>query len=186
MRTNRRIVLGVVGGIVIVALVSISVWAQAGAQRTPPAGDSRQAFLLPAATVLATAAKLPRDRGNASDVYLERTDSVFPGTKLAYRIGMERRLPNLPHNAAIHETEAELWGVIDGALTITTGGTLVSPRQNGTNWSANAIQGGAPIRVGKGDFLMIPEGVAHQVTGVEGEATLVTFEVPRPRAAAQR
>jgi len=29
---------------------------------------------------------------------------------------------------------------------------------------------------------MIPEGVPHQVTAVEGEATLVTFELPRPRA----
>ena len=152
-------------------------------QQKYPEGDPNQAFVLPGATVMATSAKLPKDRGSAADVYLERHSSTHPGEAYSYRIGMEHRLPNFPQNAAVHEKEAELWSIIDGALTVTTGGKLVEPRQNGTNWNAKAIQGGKPNRVAKGDFLMIPEGVPHQVTAVEGEATLVTFELPRPRAA---
>lgn len=172
----------VIAAVSILALVSSLGWTQQKPQQ-PPEGDPTRAFLLPATTVLATAAKLPKDRGSAADVYLERHTATFEGEKYAYRIGMEHRLPNFPQNAAVHEREAELWGVIDGALTITTSGKLIEPRQNGANWnSAKGITGGTPIRVGKGDFLMIPEGVAHQVTGVEGEATLVTFELPRPRA----
>ena len=51
-----------------------------------------------------------------------------------------------------------MWSIIDGALTVTTGGKLVDAKQNGTNWGAKSIQGGKANRVAKGDFLMIPEG----------------------------
>jgi len=173
----RRI--GIVVGFVGVLALSSFVLTQ----ERPPEGDPARAFLLPAATVLATAKALPQDRGNASDVYLERHTGMFPDETYAYRIGMEHRLPNFPQAASVHEKEAELWGVIDGSLTVTTGGKLINPRQNGTNWgSSEGITGGTPNRVGRGDFLMIPEGVPHQVTAVEGDATLVTFETPRPRA----
>jgi len=168
------------------ALVATLAWTQTppqpGQQRHYPEGDPNQSFVLQGSTVMATAAKLRKDTGNASDVYLERHHSAHPGEEYSYRIGMEHRLPNFPQNASVHEKEAELWSIIDGALTVTTGGKLVDAKQNGTNWGAKSIQGGKANRVAKGDFLMIPEGVPHQVTAVEGEATLVTFELPRPRA----
>ena len=177
-----RIKIGVlVAGAATTVLFSSFAWTQQQQQKYPE-GDPNQAFLLRGATVMATTAKLPKDRGNASDVYLERHHSSHPGEAYSYRIGMEHRLPNFPQNASVHEKEAELWSVIDGALTVTTGGKLIDARQNGTNWGGKGIQGGTPNRLAKGDFLMIPEGVPHQVTNVEGEATQVTFEIPRPRA----
>ena len=174
-------------GVLVTAAAAITVfssfaWTQQQQQKYPE-GDPNQAFVLPGATVMATAAKLPKDRGSASDVYLERHHSTHPGEGYSYRIGMEHRLPNFPQNASVHEKEAELWSIIDGAMTVNTGGKLIDARQNGANWGGKGIQGGKPNRVAKGDFLMIPEGVPHQVTAVEGEATLVTFELPRPRTA---
>jgi mannose-6-phosphate isomerase-like protein (cupin superfamily) len=167
-----------------IAVFSSLAWTQPqpGQQSKYPEGDPGQAFVLQGATVMATSAKLRKDTGNASDVYLERHSSAHPGEAYSYRIGMEHRLPNFPQNASVHEKEAELWSIIDGAMTVTTGGKLVDAKQNGTNWGGKGIQGGKANRVAKGDFLMIPEGVPHQVTAVEGEATLVTFELPRPRS----
>jgi mannose-6-phosphate isomerase-like protein (cupin superfamily) len=178
MRLKIGVLVAVAGTI---GLFSSFGWTQQQQQKYPE-GDPNQAFVLPGATVMATAAKLPKDRGNASDVYLERHHSTHAGETYSYRIGMEHRLPNFPQNASVHEKEAELWSIIDGAMTVTTGGKLIDAKQNGTNWGGKGIQGGKANRVAKGDFLMIPEGVPHQVTAVEGEATLVTFELPRPRA----
>jgi len=60
--------------------------------------------------------------------------------------------------------------------------SILHPSKHAHKQEVRNAKGGKANRVAKGDFLMIPEGVPHQVTAVEGEATLVTFELPRPRA----
>src|SRR5438046_1236712 len=56
------------------ALVASLAWTQTppqpGQQRHYPEGDPNQSFVLQGSTVMATAAKLRKDTGNASDVYL--------------------------------------------------------------------------------------------------------------------
>lgn len=65
------------------ALVATLAWTQTppqpGQQRHYPEGDPNQSFVLQGSTVMATAAKLRKDTGNASDVYLERHHSAHPG-----------------------------------------------------------------------------------------------------------
>ena len=41
------------------------------------------------------------------------------------------------------------------------------------------IEGGTVHKVSKGDFLVIPEGVPHQVTEFDPSLLIVTFEFPR-------
>ena len=41
------------------------------------------------------------------------------------------------------------------------------------------IEGGTVHEVSSGDFLVIPEGVPHQVTAFDPSLLIVTFEFPR-------
>lgn len=79
--------------------------------------------------------------------------------------------------ASIHDNEHELFYVIEGAGTMTSGGTLVNgKRSNPTNQSGDSISGGTDTHLSKGDFLIIPAGVAHQITADAGGAiALMTF-----------
>jgi mannose-6-phosphate isomerase-like protein (cupin superfamily) len=98
-----------------------------------------------------------------------------------YRASLEYR-SGAPAPASIHDTEAELMVVVDGSGTITTGGSLVEgKRTNPTNQSGSSISGGAPQHVVKGDMLIVPQGVAHQIAADSGVAVvLMTFHVPSP------
>jgi mannose-6-phosphate isomerase-like protein (cupin superfamily) len=84
--------------------------------------------------------------------------------------------------AAIHDNENELMSFVDGTGTIVIGGTLVDgTRSNPTNQAGSSISGGTPQHVAKGDVLIVPAGVAHQIVPDAGSAVVVmTFHVPSP------
>jgi quercetin dioxygenase-like cupin family protein len=76
---------------------------------------------------------------------------------------------NLEHRtgktgASVHTAEAEVIIVLDGAATVTTGGSLVdaTPEANG-NISGKDIAGGTAQHAVKGDMLMVPQGVPHMM-----------------------
>ena len=83
--------------------------------------------------------------------------------------------------AATHETEAELFYVIDGSGTLVTGGKLVGEtRTNAENLSGTAIEGGTTQAVAKGDFFMVPEKTPHWFSAINGTLVLMSLHVPRP------
>lgn len=94
-----------------------------------------------------------------------------------YAVNIEHRLP-LTQAAAIHDKDAELFYVVDGSATLVTGGTLVNPTRNGDNVSGTAIQNGTAQKMSKGDFMLIPQGVAHWITDVQGSFTPMTIHLP--------
>ena len=84
-------------------------------------------------------------------------------------------------NAAVHEKEAELFYVIDGSATLTTGGKLVNEkRTDATNLSGSAIQGGTPRNIAKGDWILVPENTPHWFSPINGVLELFSMHVPRP------
>lgn len=95
-----------------------------------------------------------------------------------YRIALEYRTAVGP--AAVHEKEAELFYVIEGTATFTTGGKLKEEkRTNATNLTGSGIEGGQSRTVAKGDFYIVPEGSPHQYTDIKGELILMSLHVPR-------
>ena len=134
----------------------------------------RQAFYMSAAELAAVAGKLPARR-SANTTILERYDASSI-TGLAYRMAIDRRMQ--PQNGNSHNTEAEMWFVLDGSGAVTTGGKLVPIMKEGKQ-VGRRIEGGTVHKVSRGDVLFFPEGVPHQAT--EGTITFLTFEVPRPR-----
>jgi mannose-6-phosphate isomerase-like protein (cupin superfamily) len=94
-----------------------------------------------------------------------------------YVLNLEHRTGKAP--ASVHGGEAEIIMVLDGAGTITTGGTLVdaTPGTNG-NISGKDITGGTPQHLVKGDMLMVPQGTAHMMVP-DGAFVLATLHLPR-------
>ena len=96
-----------------------------------------------------------------------------------YKANLEYRTGKGP--AAVHETEAELFYVIDGAGVAVTGGKLTGEkRTNPHNLTGDGIEGGESHRVAKGDMFIVPQGSPHQIVSVEDHLAVMTFHVPRP------
>ena len=95
-----------------------------------------------------------------------------------YRAALEYRASI--GTAAIHEKEAEIFYVIDGAATLVTGGKLVNEkRTNAENLSGTAIEGGKSQAIAKGDFFFVPEGTAHWYSEIQGALVLMSMHLPR-------
>ena len=149
----------------LLTLLTFAIWAQRG---QAPAGATA-APAITGSEVAAMIAKSPSDKNALGQRMLQL------GT---YNVNMEHRV--MGQAAAVHEKEAELFYVIDGAGTIVTGGKLVEEkRTNDANLSGTSIQGGVSKRISKGDWIMVPEGVPHQIPTVEGALTVMSLHLPR-------
>ena len=134
----------------------------------PPPADRTKATVFSAADLAAGLAKLSGDRP---------ASSVRVFTLAPYNVNVERRLPR-PQGASLHEAQAELFYVIEGAATLLTGGMLVSPTRNGSNLSGTAIEGGTRQAISKGDFAIVPSGIAHQFVDIQAPIQLMAIYLP--------
>ena len=155
----------------MVMVLASSASSQQGPQNIN--SNPREAFFLSAADVTAHRNKL-QNVAYANITLVERVEPTSP-SGVAYRMAVDRRRP--PQRAAAHATEGEIWAVVDGSGEITTGGRIVETKDGNT--VNRRIEGGTVHKVSKGDFLLIPENVPHQVTAFTPELYMVTFEFPR-------
>jgi mannose-6-phosphate isomerase-like protein (cupin superfamily) len=95
-----------------------------------------------------------------------------------YRVSIEYRTGVA--NAAIHDTEAEFFYVIDGSATFVMGGQLVdAQRSNAENSTGKSVNGGMTRKISKGDFMLVPQGVPHWFSAIDGSVTLMSLHLPR-------
>ena len=163
----------------LVALLAAPVWAQQpagrGNQPQQPPTDLTKGTAMTDAALHAAIAKLGNDLPSAS-VRVFALPAPTP-----YTVNVEHRT-NKPQAAAIHEAEAELFYVIDGSATMVTGGKLVGETRTGANLSGKSIEGGMPTKLNKGDFLMVPEGVAHWFSQIDASGiNIMSFHLPRAK-----
>lgn len=156
-------------------LVAVSATGQEAESEVNTTSDPTRAFLLSAADIAATAAELDANVAYANTTVLERADPAT-SSGLAYRLAVDRRTP--PQRPAQHAAEAEIWAIVGGNGAITTDGRIVDIVENGET-VGRRIEGGTVHQVSQGDFLVIPEGVPHQVTEFDPSLLIVTFEFPR-------
>jgi uncharacterized protein GlcG (DUF336 family) len=72
-----------------------------------------------------------------------------------------------PGEVELHEQTVDVMHVVQGHATVVTGGELIEPRAVAAGEvRATAVRGGTEHRLAEGDVLAIPQGVAHQFTGV--------------------
>src|SRR4026208_675561 len=111
----------VLGAVTIVRPRAAPVPARKNEPMPKDTTNPKQAFYMSAADLAATAGKLP-SRPSANTMILARYDAPAT-TGRGYRRAIDRRMQ--PQNGNAHNTEAEMWFVLDGSGTVTTGGTLV-------------------------------------------------------------
>jgi mannose-6-phosphate isomerase-like protein (cupin superfamily) len=74
-----------------------------------------------------------------------------------------------PGKAEVHEMETDVWYVIDGGCILVTGGSLIDAKPEGPGQiRGTGISGGEERKIGKGDFIRIPNGMPHWVKKIEG------------------
>jgi mannose-6-phosphate isomerase-like protein (cupin superfamily) len=81
----------------------------------------------------------------------------------------------LPGKAEVHTEETDIWYVIDGGCILVTGGSLIDAKQESPGQiRGSGISGGEEQKIGKGDFIRIPNGVPHWVKKIDGGEIVYT------------
>ena len=112
-------------------------------------------------------------------------------------VGAIHRPQTPPGVAAVHFKVTEIYHVMDGAGTLVTGGTMVNAKarppdaisvrlEDGPGASGTAIQGGVSRRIKAGDVVVIPAGVPHWFSEIEGSITYVVVRVDPDRILAPK
>jgi mannose-6-phosphate isomerase-like protein (cupin superfamily) len=157
---------------IAISLVLTIAASVAWAQQPAPATKTYSS----AADVAALLAKAKSEHKDGQAIVTERILQLAPyGANLEYRASVGA--------AAVHEKEAEVFYVIDGAATLITGGKLVNEKTSTPgNLTGTAIEGGKSQAVAKGDFVIVPENTAHWFSAIDGTIVLMSLHVPRSGA----
>src|SRR5262245_66547224 len=157
------------------ALVLIALTSPAFAQQPPNPAASRT--MVSAADVAAMMAKAKAERKPEQANLAQSMIQLAP-----YNVSLEYRGAVGP--AAVHETEAELFYVIDGSATLITGGKLTADAtRNGANLTGKGIEAGTSRKVAKGDFIMVPENTPHWFSAIDGTVVLMSLHLPHTASA---
>jgi hypothetical protein len=93
-----------------------------------------------------------------------------------YKIHASRR--DAPGQAEVHALDTDILYIPEGAATLVTGGEAVAAKETAANERRGAsITGGASRQLAKGDIVIIPNGVPHQFTEVQGPFHYYTVKV---------
>ena len=159
--------------VLMAGFVVILTASAAFAQQPPaPAAAAASRTMVSASDVTALIAKAKAERKDNQALLAQSMIQLAP-----YNVSLEYRAAVA--NAAVHETEAELFYVIDGSATLVTGGKLTNEnRTNAANLSGSGIEGGVSRRIAKGDFIMVPEGTPHWFSAIDGTVVLMSLHLP--------
>jgi quercetin dioxygenase-like cupin family protein len=149
----------------VLTITAAAAWAQRPAPPTKTYAS--------AADVEALLAKAKADHKDGQPTVIERILQLAPyGVNLEYRTGVGP--------AAVHVHEAELFYVLDGSGTLTTGGKLTEEKQTSAeNLTGTGIEGGNGRKMSKGDFAIVPENTPHWFSSIDGTIVLMSMHVPR-------
>jgi mannose-6-phosphate isomerase-like protein (cupin superfamily) len=83
-------------------------------------------------------------------------------------------------DAEVHAEFTDVWYVIEGAATVVTGGSVVGGASTTPGEIlGQSIKGGSSRTMRKGEFAVIPAGIPHWVSGVEGkEFVYIVVKMP--------
>ena len=127
------------------------------------------------ADVAAMVAKAKNERKPDQPNYIQQILQADP-----YNVNLEYRVQGIDTNPNIHEVEAEMIYVVDGAGVLTVGGKLKDEKRvNSKNLTGTKLDGVTPRRIAKGDYVLIPENTAHSFTRVEGALVIMSIHIPR-------
>src|SRR5262245_10249904 len=147
------------------ALLTVPAFAQ---QVVTP--ETTAGVYMSAADVAGAGAKLPKNPLASVPVF-----KIGP-----FNVNVEHRLgaPAAAQAASVHDKDAELFYMMDGTATLVTGGKLVEGTKDGDNWRGKSVAGGKSQKMSKGDFMLVPAGVPHWFTNIDGQITEFSVHLP--------
>ena len=103
-------------------------------------------------------------------------------------VGILHRSGKAKQGAIAHSQVTEIYYVIDGAGTFVTGGKMPDATQAaadgavvkvlvGPSTTGTSITGGQSRRIGPGDVIIVPPGVAHWFSAIEKDLDYLVFRV---------
>ena len=139
------------------------------------------ATYISAADVAATIEAAPE--GRVSDQQIRHIDAG----ELNLGVGVVQRPPTTSLGAIQHHDQAEVYRVVSGSGTLVTSGSLVDARPLNPQGrtvleltgpsSVGTIEGGVSQKIGPGDIVIIPAGVAHGFSEITETITYVVIRV---------
>ena len=180
------------GLLTVLFALSVSTPKVAAPQQAAPATKSLPATYVSAADIQANLKAAPNSATNPQP-NIRVVDAG--GYNLA--VGVIHRKQTPPGVAAVHFKVSEIYHVMDGAGTLVTGGTMVNakPRpadaisvrlEDGPGASGTGIEGGVSRKIKAGDVVVIPAGVPHWFSEIEGSITYVVMWVDPNRLIAAK
>lgn len=95
-----------------------------------------------------------------------------------FKVHASRR--DAPGVAEIHARDTDIIHVLEGSARLVTGGVAVEPKTIATDEiRGKEIQGGESRRIGKGDVIIIPNGVPHWFKQVDVPLLYYVVKVSR-------
>ncbi|HEY1242741.1 MAG TPA: hypothetical protein VGF16_19405, partial [Bryobacteraceae bacterium] len=103
-------------------------------------------------------------------------------------LGVVHRSAGAAQNAVAHDQVTEVYHILAGSGTMVTGGTLVNPQRRPANDAAlrdltgpsttgTSLRSGESRHVGAGDTVIIPAGVAHWFSAVDGSIDYLVVRI---------
>lgn len=153
--------------------------AQASQAAPPP--STPPVVTAPASAPVVTAAESAKTLENS--IARNTVDTLMQGTMveggqasvaMLYRTKAET-------NALIHDHATEIYYILEGSGTMTTGGTLQSPNASdltrlGAGMSHTGVHvGGTSRKVGVHDIIIVPGGMAHRFSQLDGPIKYLVY-----------
>jgi len=149
---------------------------------TLSAADTKVGSIIPNADVQATLQKSPPDSVNDQQL------RVIDAGKSNVGIGVVHRSAKAKQGAVEHDQMTEVYHIISGSGTLVTGGALVNPERrpttdravrdlSGPSVTGTALQNGESRKVGPGDVVVIPAGVGHWFSSIDGNIDYLIVRV---------
>ena len=123
-----------------------------------------------------------------ADAVMDQQIRVVDIGKYNVAVGVLHRAAKARQTAIEHAQVTEVYHIIDGSGTFVTGGTMIDPTPSpadgttvtilvGPSTNGASIRGGQSRKVGPGDVIVIPPGVAHWFSAVESDMNYLVIRV---------
>ena len=107
--------------------------------------------------------------------------------KVNVAVGAVYRSQKAPQQAVEHDKTTEIYHVIEGSGTLVTGGTILNPERrgpdhpsiklNGPSVNGTSLKDGESRHIGPGDVVVIPAGVGHWFSSIDGTIRYLVLRV---------
>ena len=86
-----------------------------------------------------------------------------------------------PGQVEVHDTETDIFYIVEGEATLVTGGTMVGGKQTAPGQMRGTdVKGGETRHLQKGDVMVIPAGIPHWFKEVSPMINYLTVKVIKP------